>query len=53
MEIGIANIILNINIVLGCISLALNIYVLAVLIHRERKYRKATGEIYTGSHVRK
>ena len=51
MAIGIANTILNVNIVLGCISFALNVYVLAVLIIRERKYRKASGN-HEGSHVR-
>ena len=52
METGIANLILNINIILGCISLLLNCYVLAVLISRERKYRKQSGE-HEGGHVRK
>lgn len=52
MALGLANIILNINIVLGCISLALNSYVLAVLILRERKFRKQSGN-HDGGHVRR
>ena len=52
MGIGVVNTILNVNIVLGCISFALNVYVLAVLIIRERKYRKASGQ-HEGGHVRK
>ena len=52
MEIGLANIILNINIVLGCISLALNIAVLCVLIARDRAFRKQSG-LHDGGHVKK
>jgi len=52
MEIGLANIMLNINIALGCISLALNLYVLAVLIFREKKFSKQGGN-HEGSHVKK
>ena len=52
METGLANLILNINIILGCISLLLNCYVLAVLIHRERTFRKQGGA-HEGGHVRK
>lgn len=52
MALGLANIILDINIVLGCISLLLNSYVLAVLILRERKFRKQSGG-HEGSHARK
>lgn len=52
MAIGIANTILNVNIVLGCISLALNIYVLAVLIIRERKFRQQNG-YHVGGHLKK
>lgn len=51
MAFGIANTILNVNIVLGCISFALNVYVLAVLIIRERRYRKASGQ-HEGGHLR-
>lgn len=51
MGIGVVNTILDVNIVLGCISLALNLYVLAVLIIRERKYRKASGN-HEGGHLR-
>ena len=40
MGITILNIILNINIILGCISLALNLYVLSVLIFRERGHAR-------------
>ena len=52
MEIGLANLLLNINIILGCISMVLNIYVLSVLISRERNYRKQSGG-HEGGHVRK
>lgn len=52
METGIANFILNINIILGCASLALNLYVLSVLICRERKFRKQSGN-HEGGHLRK
>lgn len=52
MALGLANIILDINIILGCISFALNVYVLAVLILRERKFRKQSGG-HEGSHARK
>ena len=48
----IVNIILNINIILGCISLALNLYVLTVLIFREKKFSKSAME-KTGGHARK
>ena len=51
MGIGFANTILNINIVLGCISLALNSYVLAVLIIREKRYRRVGN--HEGGHIRK
>ena len=51
MGIGVVNTILDVNIVLGCISLVLNIYVLAVLIIRERKYRKVSGN-HEGGHLR-
>lgn len=51
METGLANLILNINIILGCVSLVLNIYVLTVLILREREHRKQSGK-HEGSHVR-
>ena len=51
MEIGLANALLNINIILGCISLVLNIYVLAVLISRERKFRQQSGN-HEGGHLR-
>ena len=51
MGIGVVNTILNVNIVLGCISFALNVYVLAVLIIRERRYRKASGQ-HEGGHLR-
>lgn len=52
MALGYLNIILNINIVLGCISLLLNSYVLTVLILRERKFRKQGGN-HEGGHVRR
>ena len=52
MAIGIANTILDVNIILGCISLALNIYVLAVLIIRERKFRKQNG-YHVGGHLKR
>ena len=52
MTVGLANIILNINIVLGCISLALNLFVLTVLIFREKRFSKsAMGK--TGGHVKR
>ena len=50
MEIGLANALLNINIILGCISLVLNCYVLAVLIVREKRYRKVGN--HEGGHLR-
>ena len=52
MEIGLANLILNINIILGCVSLLLNTYVLVVLITRERKYRKPKGGHLRGTKER-
>ena len=52
MAITLANIILNANIVLGCISLALNIYVLAVLIFREKKFSKQSGD-RKGAHLQR
>ena len=52
MEITLANIILNANIVLGCISLGLNVFVLAVLISRERRFRKQI-ENHRGGHMRR
>ena len=52
MEITLANIILNANIVLGCISLGLNVFVLAVLIFREKKFSKQGGN-HDGVHVRR
>ena len=52
MAVGLANIILDINIILGCISFALNVYVLTVLIVRERKFRKQGGS-HEGGHLRK
>ena len=52
MGIGVVNTILDVNIVLGCISLALNVYVLAVLIIRERRYRKASGN-HEGGHLKR
>lgn len=51
MELGLANIILNANIVLGCISLGLNIFVLTVLIFREKKFSKSGH--HEGVHVRR
>ena len=52
MEVGLANIILNINIVLGCISLALNLFVLSVLIFRESRFRKQSG-YHEGGHIKR
>ena len=52
MEIGLANLLLNINIILGCISLVLNIYVLSVLISRERNFRQQNG-YHVGGHLKR
>lgn len=52
MGIGVVNTILDVNIVLGCISLVLNVYVLAVLIIRERKFRKQNG-YHVGGHLKR
>ena len=52
MEIGLANLLLNINIILGCISLVLNIYVLSALISRERKFRQQNG-YHVGGHLKR
>lgn len=52
MGIGVVNMILDVNIVLGCISLVLNIYVLSVLISRERKFRQQNG-YHVGGHLKR
>ena len=52
MNIGLANIILDINIILSCVSFMLNMFVLISLIYREKAYRRQDGD-HEGGHIKR